>query len=234
MPIYRIADLNIKINHKYKYTYILCHDYLADNQDIEPDFEISACQQEIEKDKAILPDMHESYLESLSIYRQIAKKMLDYNGIVLHAAVIEMDGKAYAFTAPSGTGKSTHTALWLKAFEGKARIINGDKPLLRLIDDVLYIYGTPWCGKEGININTKVPLSSICFISQAKENEISPLDKNLAVTKIFTQLLMPENENQTNRFFDMVEEIFNRVDFYSLKCNMDIEAAFVAYEGMNK
>lgn len=234
MPIYRIADLNIKINHKYKYTYMLCHDYLAENQDIEPDFEVSAIQEDIEKDKILLPDKHESYLESMSIYRQIARKMLDYNALVMHAAVIETDGKAFAFSAPSGTGKSTHVGLWLKAFKDKARIINGDKPLLRLINDVLYVYGTPWCGKEGININTKVPLSSICFISRAKDNSICQMDKNVAVTKIFTQLLMPETEDQSQKFFDMVNEIFSRVKFYDLKCNMDIEAAYVSYEGMKE
>ena len=231
MPIYRIADLNIKINHKYKYTYILCRDYLSENQDIEPDFEVSARQDEIEKDKMILPDKHESYLESLSIYREIARKILDYNAILMHASVVEKNGVAYAFSAPSGTGKSTHTGLWVKAFDD-ARIINGDKPLLRLIDDTLYVYGTPWCGKEGININTKSPLKSICFISQAKENSISELDKASAVRKIFTQLLLPETESQSEKFFDMLNVIFDKVNFYSLGCNMDIEAAHTAYEGM--
>lgn len=234
MPIYTIADLNIKINHKYKYTYILAKDYLAENQDIEPDFEVSARQEEIEKDRLILPQMHESYLESLSIYREIARKILDYDAILMHAAVVEKDGIAYAFSAPSGTGKSTHTSLWLKAFGDSARIINGDKPLIRMIDGTLYIYGTPWCGKEGININTKSPLKAICFISQAKENKIFEIDKKRAVSKIFTQLLLPETESQSEKFFEMLNVIFDKVKFYSLGCNMDIEAALVAYEGMKQ
>ena len=233
MPIYRIADLNIKINHKYKYTYNLCRDYLVTDENAEIDFEVSADPSDYEKDKAALSQFSDAYLESISIYRQIAKRILDYGGIIMHAAVVEMDGKAYAFTAPSGTGKSTHTALWTKVYEGKARIINGDKPLIRLIDGKLYIYGTPWCGKEGININTKALLTNICFINRAKENSVVKLDKNVALTRIFTQLLMPENEDQAEKFFNMVETIFNKVEFYNLFCNMEDDAARVAYEGMN-
>lgn len=232
MPIYRIADLNIKINHKYNYTHKLCYTYLHEDQSVEYDFEVSANAEDYEKDKAALSGFSDGYLESVSIYREIAKKILDYDGIILHASVVEMDGKAYAFTAKSGTGKSTHTALWTRAFESRARIINGDKPLIRLIDGNLFIYGTPWCGKEGLNINTKAPLNSICFINRAKENSIEKLDKNVALTRIFTQLLMPENEEQADKFFNMVNSIFDNVKFYNLFCNMDLEAARVAYEGM--
>ena len=232
MPIYRIADLNIKINHKYAYTHKLCYNYLHENQDADFDFEVSANPEDYEKDKAFLEGYSDAYLESVSIYREIAKRILDHDGIIMHASVVEMDGKAYAFTAKSGTGKSTHTCLWTRVFEGKARIINGDKPLIRLIDGKLFIYGTPWCGKEGININTKSELDSICFINRAKENSIEKLDKNVALTKIFTQLLMPENQEQADKFFNMVDCIFENVKFYNLFCNMEPEAAIVAYEGM--
>ena len=105
---------------------------------------------------------------------------------------------------------------------------------MRLIGDTLYVYGTPWCGKEGYNINTKAPLTSLCFISRAESNSITEISKSTAITRIFTQLLMPDNESQAEKFFDMVECIFDKVKFYSLKCNMDIEAAYVAYKGMNK
>ena len=122
--------------------------------------------------------------------------------------------------------------MWKKAFGDEVQIVNGDKPLIRIIDGVLYAYGTPWCGKEGYNRNTKAPLYSICFVSRAKENSIRPLEKNAAIPLIFTQLLMPDNETQTDAFFVMLNHIFDKVKFFSLGCNMDIEAAHVAYEGM--
>lgn len=232
MALYRIADLNIQINNTYDYTSKLCAKYLHENQNEEPDFEVFPSPEDYDKDKECLEGFSDGYIESISIYRQIAKKLLDYDGIILHAAVIEVDGKAYAFTAPSGTGKSTHIKLWKQAFGDRVKIVNGDKPLLRLIDGVLYAYGTPWCGKEGYNANTKSPLCSICFVSRAKENSIKQINPNTALPKIFSQLLMPDNESQSDKFFMMLNCIFDTVNFYSLGCNMDIEAAHVAYEGM--
>lgn len=232
MALYRIADLNIKINHKHDYLAKFCAKYLHENQDAEVDFEVSPSADDYDKDKECLEGYSDGYLESISVYRQIAKKLLDYDGIILHAAVIEVGSKAYAFSAPSGTGKSTHIKLWKNAFGDKVQIVNGDKPLLRLIDGKLYAYGTPWCGKEGYNTNTKAELNSICFISRAAKNTISRIDPNTALPKIFTQLLLPDNEGQTDKFFSMLNIIFDKVRFFSLECNMDIEAAHVAYEGM--
>jgi hypothetical protein len=232
MAIYRIADLNIKINNKYDYLAKLCAKYQHENQNAIADFEVSASSEDYAKDKECLEGFSDGYLESISVYRQIAKKLLEYDGLILHAAVIEVDGKAYAFSAPSGTGKSTHIKLWKKAFGDDVQIINGDKPLIRMIDGTLYAYGTPWCGKEGYNRNAKAPLEAICFISRAKENSIERIDPKTALPKIFTQLLMPDNEGQTDAFFRMLNYIFDNVKFFSLGCNMDIEAAKVAYEGM--
>lgn len=234
MAIYTIADLNIDIQYSHKYLDYLCRNYLAQDQSIKADFAVAPIKEDVEKDRQVLDEEHypTPYLESLSVYRQIARKILDYEGIIFHASVIEMDGKAYAFTAPSGTGKSTHCRLWLEAFPDKARIINGDKPLIRYIDGKLYVYGTPWCGKENYNINTKAPLEAICFLSRSDVNVIKPMDKNDALRRIFTQLLLPETKAQSDNFFKMLSLICDNVKFYALGCNMDIEAAKVAYEGM--
>ena len=231
MSNYKIADLNIKINHTFPYVARLCRDYLNPDQNEKIDFEVSPIQEDLNKDMKALPDKPEFYFESLSIYRQIARKILEYNGIVMHASVIEAGGKAYAFTAPSGTGKSTHTRLWTENFDD-AVIINGDKPLLRYIDDKLYVYGSPWCGKENYNVNSKAELCAICFIERAEQNSITEIDTNTALRKIFTQLLLPENKEQTDMFFNMVDILTQKVKFYSLKCNMENEAAIIARNGM--
>ncbi len=233
MAVYRIADLNIELKNKYKYTDYICRDYICTEENPKIDFSVTATQEDYEKDKAYLTEYSEPYLETLSIYRQIARRILDYNGFIMHSSVIEMDGVAYAFAAHSGVGKSTHSRLWTEAFPDKARIINGDKPLLRYLDGKLYIYGTPWCGKECYNLNTKAPLKAVCFIERAETNSIEKLDKNNAVRKIFDQLLMPETTDQANKFFDMLEILINNTEFYTLHCNMDKEAAIVAYNGMN-
>ena len=75
-------------------------------------------------------------------------RLLQYDGMLLHASCVEKDGKAYLFSAKSGTGKSTHTHLWLRAFPD-SRIINDDKPAVRRMDGTFYACGTPFSGKNG-------------------------------------------------------------------------------------
>lgn len=232
MSVYRIADLNIKINNKHKHLEYICRNYIADDQNYF-DFEAYPNANDYDNDRAVVPNVTDGYLEALSVYRCIAGKLLDYNGFVLHASVIEKDGKAFAFSAKSGTGKTTHSRLWLKAFED-ARIINGDKPLVRYYEDGFYAYGTPWCGKENYNINTKGKLCAICFIERSENNSITAISKDEAVKRIFSQLLVPKTADYINKLLDLVEKFVEAVPAYVLKCNISEEAAHVAYNEMSK
>lgn len=94
---------------------------------------------------------------------QFYRKLLDFDGCMLHSSAVVVDGYAYLFSGPCGMGKSTHTQKHLKAFPD-AVIINDDKPALRRIDGRWIVYGTPWCGKDGINANMSAPLAGICFL----------------------------------------------------------------------
>ena len=232
MAVYRIADLDIKIENKHKYVDILCKNYLSDNQD-SYDFIAYPNEADYDKDREAVPGATDGYLEALSVYRCIAKELIDFDGFVLHASVIEKDGKAFAFSAKSGTGKTTHSRMWLEAFPD-ARIINGDKPLVRFADGDFYAYGTPWCGKENYNINAKAKIHAICFIERAEENSISVISKEEAVKRIFSQLLVPETAEYVNKMLDIVEKFIESVPAYVLKCNISEDAAIVAYNGMTK
>lgn len=100
------------------------------------------------------------YLDSGFYFYQ---QLLRHDGMMLHASAVVVDGYAYLFSGPCGMGKSTHTAMYKKTFPD-AVIINDDKPALRRIDGIWYAFGTPWCGKDGINVNTSAPLGGICFL----------------------------------------------------------------------
>ena len=124
------------------------------------------------------------YLESgLQFYGHL----LRYDGMLLHASAISYEGKAYLFSGPCGVGKSTHTRQWQSLFGDRVQVFNDDKPALRCLEGQWYAYGTPWCGKDGINQNQKVPLGGICFLQQAPENQIRRLSNIEAVKKIFSQ-----------------------------------------------
>ena len=115
------------------------------NEGYEPDIEVSVTDEEIETEYAgyRAESVSRALCESTCIYRAIARKLIAFQAFVMHGAVLELDGKAYVFTAKSGVGKTTHTKLWVEYFEGRASYINGDKPIIRCKDGVWYAYGTP-------------------------------------------------------------------------------------------
>lgn len=89
-------------------------------------------------------------------------------GLVFHSSTIDYNGKGIMFSADSGTGKSTHTGLWLKYYPAQTKIINDDSPLIRLVDGKPYVFGTPWSGKTDINDNVQAPLSAIVFLKRGE------------------------------------------------------------------
>src|SRR5574344_200786 len=136
MKIYRIADLNIGVKANYEYTENLMKDYLV-NQEVVPDFSITVTQEMIDFEKSLISGFNEYYYENIAVLRAICKKILsDYNGFFLHCSCLELNNHAFIFTAPSGTGKSTHTALWRKHFGKSVTMINDDKPIVRLENGV--------------------------------------------------------------------------------------------------
>lgn len=232
----RIADLCVQIINQYEYVRLICEDYIVDAPNTPPDLSVSVTQEQIEAELVDSPpNTRVDYAEGVCMYRNICKQlpsMLD--AYLLHCAVIEYEGKGYAFAAKSGTGKSTHIALWQKRFGDCVRIVNGDKPILRFIDNELYAYGTPWCGKEAYQTNTSVPLKAICFLERDSKNSISPITAGEAVMRIFHQILTPKDIQEVDALFPLLDRTLKTVPCYLLKCNISEEAAEVAYWGMNE
>ena len=96
---------------------------------------------------------------------RIADKVI-YDTILFHGSAVAVDGIGYLFTAKSGTGKSTHTRLWRELFGERAVMLNDDKPLIKVSENGIIVYGTPWDGKHRLSTNTFVPLKGICFMSK--------------------------------------------------------------------
>ena len=235
--IYKIADKTIEIVSLHENVHTLCKDYIYEGV---PDFSVKTEQKDIDfermhsSEEEYAASFSDGYLETLAVYRKIAEKMLEYDTILLHGSCIAVDGKAYIFTAKSGTGKSTHVSLWKKHFGEDVRIINGDKPILRFIDGRLYAFGTPWCGKECWHTNGFVPLKAICFLERASENTIRKIEPKEAIGRIFHQLLTPEDLSTVDALFPLLDRMLREVPCYLLGCNVSEEAAEVAYKGMNQ
>ena len=96
----------------------------------------------------------------------------DKHTALFHSSVVSYKGRAYMFLGKSGTGKSTHSSLWLKYIEG-TELVNDDNPVVRYLDDgSIYVYGSPWSGKTPCYRNVSYPLGAIVDLSQAPKNVI--------------------------------------------------------------
>lgn len=230
----RIADLNIRIDNKYDYVERLCRGYIIEACD-DIDMSVAVSDEVIAHEMSIAEaSVTAGYAEGVCLYREICKRLpVEFGAYLFHSAVIEYKGDGFAFSAKSGTGKSTHIALWRKKFGADVHVVNGDKPIMRFIDGKLYAYGTPWCGKEGWQTNTKVAIKGLCFIERAEENSIRRMGADEAVMRIFHQILTPSDMETVDALFPLLDRTLKEIPCFVLGCNISEEAAQVAYNGMN-
>ena len=172
-------------------------------------------------------------LEYNSLYRDLSEILFDEGILIFHGVLVEMNNEGYLFTAKSRVGKSTHAQLWEKAFPGQARIINGDKPFLKIKSDGLYAYGSPWKGKENIGYNGFIKVKAICHMRQDSKNTIKQIEDIGDALKWFINQSMLKGRNENlPKLIKWFKCMYPLVSFYELDCNMDINAAYVAFEGM--
>lgn len=230
----QIANITVRIHHRYAYVYHFCKNYRV-SDDVTPNLEISVSEEEIQKELAAYdfpatPD----YAECVCVYRQICSQIpVLFRAFLFHGALIEYEGRGYVFAARSGTGKSTHIALWQKHFGEGVRVINGDKPIMRFEGDALYGYGTPWCGKEGMETNASVPVRAICFLERGLKNKIQKISAADAVVRVMGQVLTPTDIPSLDAMFPLLDRMLAEIPCYLLTCNMEEEAAEVAYAEMS-
>jgi len=174
----------------------------------------------------------DAYLETLSLYRRITEKLADFGVILFHGSAIAVDGEAYLFTAKSGTGKSTHTRLWRETFGERAVMVNDDKPLIAIRDNGVTVYGTPWNGKHKLGANISAPLKAICILERSPQNRITECEPMSEFPKILSQTYRMNSPHFMQKTLALLDRLLHSVRVYRLGCNMNIEAATVAYNGM--
>ena len=236
--VYKLADKNIQITSLFSAVHTMCADYRTEDDadfsvqiamsDIDLEREKSAHEDEIEG----IPIRHFSdpYLETLAVYRRIAEKIPKYDTVLFHGSCIAMNGEGYLFTAKSGTGKSTHTRLWRELFGDRVVMINDDKPLLHIGSDKTVVYGTPWDGKHHLSTNTSVPLKAMYILERAERNRIAQVTWAKALPILMQQVYRPSDPSALSRTMLLLEQLFKTVRLFRLGCNMDPEAARLAYE----
>lgn len=240
---YQIAGVAVRIESNYPGIHAMCEAYRC-SDDVQPQItvhihpnEIAEEQAKSDRDAAAegVPAVRygAAYLETLAVYRKLAHAMLMQQGILLfHGSAIAADGRAVLFTAKSGTGKSTHTALWRELLGERCYMVNDDKPLLRIRDTGTEVCGTPWNGKHKLGTNCIVPLQAICILERGLTNEITQLTAKEALPMLLQQSHRPEDPRAMPQLLACIDKLTRNVKFYRLKCNMDPEAAKLSYETM--
>jgi len=159
-----------------------------------------------------------------------ARSVLNFDGYYVHSSAVVCDGRAYLFTAPSGTGKSTHTEKWIRLFG--AHYLNDDKPIIRLVDGKWIAYGTPWSGKHDLSSNEGVPLGGIACLRRGERNEIRPMPPAEAIPFLMSQTVYYLNQDQAMKKLDMMDKIITQVPIWELRCLPDDESAILSHNAM--
>jgi hypothetical protein len=156
----------------------------------------------------------------LFAFRSAKKSALE-----MHASVVMHGGRGFLFLGRSGTGKSTHSQLWLKYIDG-TELLNDDNPVLRVVDGCVRVYGTPWSGKTPCYKAQDVPVGAIVRLSQAKENCITRLGTVGAYASVMSSCsgFRPFREI-TDAQHETLSAIAMGVPCYQLDCLPDEAAA---------
>ncbi len=234
MPRYKIADVVFDAEFLFDYSKDLCKDYEYNGEE-KAGFSVKMAKEDVLKERPLMPGYPDNFLESIALFRKLCEYTLkNANGIIFHCSAIMVGGEAYLFTAPSGTGKSTHTRLWREVLKDKAVMINDDKPIVRFVDGDFYVYGTPWRGKHELGTNTRAKIKAICKIYQAKENTIRKISPMQMFITILDQTVRPKEEKDMDKLLLLLDKMVKGVNLYELGCDISIDAAKLSINTMTE
>ena len=176
---------------------------------------------------------HQTFIINNSLMLMYAMFSSTLDTLLIHASVVVNSNKGYAFLGRSGTGKSTHTGLWLNHIEGSV-LLNDDNPVVRILSDgKTVIYGSPWSGKTPCYKNQGVELRSIVRLSQAPYNRIKQLKGVAAYVALSPSASSMRWDNEiADGLHRTVSELIYVVGIYHLECLPDEDAAWVCFNAV--
>lgn len=232
---YKIAGFSAEIKGiEHELFPLRAQKYLTDEK-AEITFEIT--DSDVAFERKIEPSIESiSCHEYTAVLRKYGEFLPLHNGFVLHSACFDVDGVGIAFSAHSGTGKTTHMRRWRDFLGDRFKVVNGDKPMVRFFDDepnTPYAYGNPWNGKENMGNNMRTELKHICFIERSDTNYVEKVKKEDVVNRIFNQVYMPQNNPMAVvSTMQLIDKLLNSCNLWIIHCNMDENAGEIAYKAI--
>lgn len=155
--------------------------------------------------------------------------------VLAHSSCVTYRDKAYMFLGKSGTGKSTHSRMWLNALEDVI-LMNDDHPVIRINPDGKAIaYGSPWSGKTRCYKNMEAPVGGIIRISRAPYNKarrLSPIESYASLMTSFSGMTW-EKELADGRD-KTIQGIIGTVPCWVMECLPDEDAARVCCKAVTE
>lgn len=236
-----IAGCTVQIRSLFESTRDYCRRYFSENT---PTLFLTVTHPELEQEQQLLLEearqegirprrFPDPFLERSILQRKLAQALIDRDILLLHGSTVAVDGRAYLFTAPCGTGKSTHTRLWREVFGSRAIMVNDDKPFLRFTQEGVLACGAPWSGKHGLDTNITVPLAGICLLARGTENRIMPADRESLLPLLLHQACPPQEDRQHGHFQALVARLCSTVPLWQMECTKNPQAACVAFAAMS-
>ncbi|MBR0443725.1 MAG: hypothetical protein IIX15_05230 [Clostridia bacterium] len=221
----RVAELNIAVSCRGTLAERICRPYMT--SDARTDLRIFTTGADVARKQRELPiGLSDEQAECIALHEQLSLRLADHDAFVLHAALISYKGKGYAVVAPRGGGKTTHARFWQSAFGDEVRIINGDKPIVRLQKDGSFrAYGTPWCGKEGLGENASVSLCGICFISKGQKDSARKISEREYVDLLIGNVVFPADQGAMSRGAKLLARLIRTVPAVAAEGTMTEHAA---------
>lgn len=227
-----LAGINIEMHSKYEYAKQFCRDYLIvapRTVDIVAEVSPEAVAKGTETKDGVISEQES---EVYCLYRVIAERLPEFGCFVFHGAAISYKGKGYLFTAPSGTGKTTHICLWKRLLGDDVGIINGDKPIIKIENGFVSVCSAPWAGKERWQRNVSMPLGGICIINRGTDNACLRRNPNEILHEIMHQLYLPKNPICVGLTLALLDRMTEIVPIYTHFCDISLQAAAASVEAM--
>lgn len=229
-----VAGLNILVTTSYPRIKDSFYYFLSDAP--SPDFSIAVDDKLFrfaeQLHKEVAPAASKQQIESVALQYALCREALRYDCMVIHASALQLYGEAYIFSAPSKTGKSTHSRMWREVFGDRVSMINDDMPLLRRLGGKWHVCGTPWNGKHGLGFNCMVPLKAVSLLSRGTDYIRPFQDEDLPY--LFNQLLRPYDPELMDRTFDLLELLLKEIPAYHMFCTPTHKAAIIAENCMKE
>lgn len=179
-------------------------------------------------------DRHAGSALSSLIRVAYAQAILSHAAVSIHASAVCCGGRAYLFMGKSGTGKSTHSSLWIKNIPG-TWLLNDDNPTIRVIDDKVYVYGTPWSGKTPCYKNKYCPVAGMVRLRQSAKNIFHIQNGADAFVAVYPGCsVIAYDSRLRGMLYDTLSVMVGIVTVGTMECLPDGDAALICHNALTK